>query len=599
MAEKVRWGILGCASIAQKVCVAIAEAANAECVAVASRDKAKAEAFAASHAPGATAYGSYEELLDDENVQVVYVPVPTGTRAEFILKAAEKKKHVLCEKPLTGTIREASGVIDACKNAGVQFMDNTMFMHNERLEAMKKVIDDQESFGSLRHVNSTFTIPFGNDESWAKDNIRLNRALEPLGALGDLGWYCARFSLWAFGYEDPESVSCHFLEETSEGVPISAAATMKFSGGRTATFHCCFKSGLRQSAEVVGTKCSLELEDFVIPASAESGKFKVKKGSISDKALTFPTEVVKEETVGYNNGQQHTRLVEKMSNIVTSGELEEFWPKVAYQTQILLGAMLLSSRRLSNWVKPREPVPLDQVKRAAQGKAIINQFLQKRDKEKTGYVSIVGGGSSGVALPGVGSKQAMGSIAGMGVIPSVGTAAGLGAIPSRGTGSSSKGTGTKGAGPAVGKSSGKGTGGGYIGKGSIGGGSIGAATQPMSPSAIISGKAKPAFVQVGTLNPTSKGFNLKAKVLSVKGSTATLGDESGIVKMAVADGEADTAKAGASLLIRNGSVEMTNGFIRVKVGKWGKLEQSSEEFTFTPNEGNDISSVEYERVLSR
>lgn len=368
MPEEVRWGIIGTANIAEKVCVAIKEASNASVWAVASREKAKAETFIGSNCPGATAYGSYEELLDDEKVQAVYIPLPTGMRTEWVLKAAAKKKHVLCEKPIAPNARDAARIIDACQAAGVQFMDNTMMMHGERWESMQKVLDDHEFFGKVCHVASCFTIPFGLQDDW--ENIRVKRSLEPLGALGDLGWYCARFTSFAFGYEDPEAVSCHFLAETSEGVPTTAVATLKYSGGRTATFDCSFRAGYRQWAEITTEKCTLNVEDFVIP-KADVCSYKICKGNIAEKALTFPNDVVRTEE--FKGTPQHTRLIEKMSSIVVSGELEEIWPKVSKQTQLLLGALVSSARQQAAWVTPREPAPKGKGKGKAQAEVVKKQ----------------------------------------------------------------------------------------------------------------------------------------------------------------------------------------------------------------------------------
>ncbi|CAE8590571.1 unnamed protein product [Polarella glacialis] len=409
MAEStVRWGIIGTAGIAEKVSVALAEASNATCVAVASRDKDKAEKFIADNCPGARAYGSYQELLDDDEVQVVYIPLPTGLRLEWVLKAAEKKKHVLCEKPIAANLGDARKMVDACQAAGVQFMDNTMFLLHDRTTAMRAVLDDEELFGTPNHVISTFSLPLGNFDFF-KDNIRLNRNMEPYGVLGDLGWYCARFSLWAFRYEDPESVSCEFLEETSDGVPVTLAANLMFKGGRTASFTCSFKQAWRQWAEVVGPKCALRVEDFVIPAEIDVSKFTVTRGSVSAKALTFPNEVVKEEAI--KGCQQHTKVVEKLSDIAISGNLEEFWPKVAIQTQMVLSAMVTSARRQTGWVQPRERTKAKPKEEAPKGKGkgkskkgekgtaseeAEKQFLPK--KPHFTRVGAINPGSSGVNL---------------------------------------------------------------------------------------------------------------------------------------------------------------------------------------------------------
>merc|ERR1712217_390010 len=107
--------------------------------------------------------------------------------------------------------------------------------------SISKVVRDAAFFGIPQHVTSTFTTPRAYQEEWVDSNIRLKRALEPQGSLSDLGWYCVRQSLNAFDFEDPVSVSCHYLEETDEGVPVHAAAAMKFSQGRTATFTSSYR----------------------------------------------------------------------------------------------------------------------------------------------------------------------------------------------------------------------------------------------------------------------------------------------------------------------------------------------------------------------
>merc|ERR1712048_1276728 len=106
------------------------------------------------------------------------------------------------------------------------------------------------------------SLPLGlTDPSFAAGNVRMKKETEPLGALGDLGWYCTRITLWAFDFEQPEAVSCHFLEATDEGVPIRLVANMKFAGGRSASFDCSFKHAWRQWVEFASEKCTLRVED--------------------------------------------------------------------------------------------------------------------------------------------------------------------------------------------------------------------------------------------------------------------------------------------------------------------------------------------------
>mmetsp|Transcript_45175 Transcript_45175/g.107509 ORF Transcript_45175/g.107509 Transcript_45175/m.107509 type:complete len:492 (-) Transcript_45175:120-1595(-) len=488
--SEVKWGILGCAKIAEKVCAAIAEASNAKVVAVASRDKAKADAFAAAHAAGAKTYGTYEELIEDEEVQVVYIPLPTALRAKWVSKAAGKKKHVLSEKPIAGNTKDALAILQACQAAGVQFMDDTMFMHCPRLEAVQRVISDKEAFGTPTHVSTAFTIPCAaTDSEWRTGNIRMKKALEPLGALGDLAWYCTRFTLWVYGFDQPEAVSCNFIEETSEGVPIRVLGAMKFSGNRTASFEASFLHSWRQWAEVVSEKQTLRIEDFVIPGQLDSSNFTVADCKVGDKALTITPTVLKSESVP--GKAQHTALVEKMSSIALSGTIEDKWPEFSKQTQLLLMAMISSARQQGAWVVPKEPT--------AKGKG------------------------SGKGAKGSGEVQVR----------------------------------------------------------------------------------KANFQKVDNVNPGSKGLNLEVKVVSVTPNTQTsapsctavVGDASGVANF-VGKGEAQVAMIteGTSLVLRNASVKMVQGYITLQVDKWGKMQKAEESFDFAPKTENNISSVEYELV---
>merc|ERR1719215_1262366 len=144
-------------------------------------------------------------------------------------------------------------------------MDNTMMMHGERAEAINEVLRDGESFGRPYQVTSTFTTNRAFGEEWMAKNIRVQHELEPQGCLGDLAWYCIRISLLAFGFEDPDAVSCHYLQATPEGVPVTVAGTMRWSGGRWATFDASYRSSWRNWAQISSEKCCLNVEGLVIP----------------------------------------------------------------------------------------------------------------------------------------------------------------------------------------------------------------------------------------------------------------------------------------------------------------------------------------------
>src|ERR1019366_6865417 len=121
------------------------------------------------------ALGSYEELIVSKNVDAVYIPLPTGLRKDWVLRAATAGKHVLCEKPCGLSLADVLEMTDACKKNRVQFMDGVMFMHNPRLQQIREVLDDGKSVGQIKRIMSVFT--FATAEEFFGANIRVHSEL--------------------------------------------------------------------------------------------------------------------------------------------------------------------------------------------------------------------------------------------------------------------------------------------------------------------------------------------------------------------------------------------------------------------------------------
>ncbi|GAB4861060.1 hypothetical protein Ancab_036219 [Ancistrocladus abbreviatus] len=147
---------LGCADIARKLSRAIKLAPNAAIHAIGSRSVQKAREYAESNGypPSTKIYGSYEEVLDDPDVDAVYIPLPTVLHLRYAVLAAEKKKHVLLEKPVAPNVAELDKILEACEANGVQFMDSTMWMHHPRTAKMKEFLSDPQRFGHLQIVSA-------------------------------------------------------------------------------------------------------------------------------------------------------------------------------------------------------------------------------------------------------------------------------------------------------------------------------------------------------------------------------------------------------------------------------------------------------------
>src|SRR6185436_7766595 len=142
-----------------------------------------------------------------------------------------------------------------------------MFSHNRRLDQIRQVLDDGASIGALRRITSHFSFLGGED--FLKKNIRADSSLEPLGCLGDLGWYCVRFALWTMKYQMPQQVTARIHSDVSQGpdlptVPTEMRAELLFAGGVSASFHCSFVSENAEWAHVSGTKGSVFVSDFVL-----------------------------------------------------------------------------------------------------------------------------------------------------------------------------------------------------------------------------------------------------------------------------------------------------------------------------------------------
>ncbi len=269
----LRWGILSTARIVRLNWGAMLESGAGRLVALASRDLAKAEKFidgmqANSPWPEEpVALGSYEELLGRDDIDAVYIPLPTGIRKEWVMKAAAAGKHVLSEKPCAVSAADLREMISCCEKNGVMYMDGVHFMHDTRFDRMRALLADGKTIGSVKRVTSAFT--FRADGDFTATDIRSKSDLEPSGCVGDLGWYCLRASLWAMDWQMPESVSCRVLDAVSladgSKTIMDFSGELDFPGGATAAFHCSFRSPLQKWLRISGTEGNLYVPDFVRP----------------------------------------------------------------------------------------------------------------------------------------------------------------------------------------------------------------------------------------------------------------------------------------------------------------------------------------------
>jgi len=239
----LRWGLLGTARINRALIAPLRASARNELVAVASRALERAEAYAREWSIP-RALGSYEAMLADPDVDVVYIPLPNGLHAEWTIKAAQAGKHVLCEKPLAATPGEVDAMAAAAQQAGVVVAEAFMYRHHPQTLGVKQLVDDG-AIGRLRLVRGSFTFSLTR----AVD-VRLDPALSG-GSIWDVGCYPISYARYVIGGEPLEAFGWQVIG--ASGVDEVFAGQLRFAGGVYSQFDCGFRAPFRTHLEIVGS----------------------------------------------------------------------------------------------------------------------------------------------------------------------------------------------------------------------------------------------------------------------------------------------------------------------------------------------------------
>ena len=250
MSKPVRIGFLSTARINRRLLAAAEKSELAEIVAVASRDAYRAEAYAVEHGIP-RAHGSYERLLEDPEVDAVYVSLPNSLHIEWSVRALASGKHVLCEKPLTRSPGEAEEAFAAAERAGLVLMEAFMWRHSPQTAKLVQLVEGGV-IGELRLVRATFSFPVEG-----RRNIRLDPELEG-GALMDVGTYCVSAARLLAG--EPERV---YGEQVigDTGVDLLFTGLLRFPRGVIGEIDAGMDLPRRDGLEAVGTEGSLVIPD--------------------------------------------------------------------------------------------------------------------------------------------------------------------------------------------------------------------------------------------------------------------------------------------------------------------------------------------------
>ena len=247
---KVRFGILSTAHINRLVIPGAHASDKVELVAVASREQSRAEAYAREWGIE-RAYGSYDALLEDPDVDAVYISLPNTMHVEWSIRAVEAGKHVLCEKPFSRHAEDVEKAFDAAERAGRLLSEAFMYRHNPQTKRLTELVRDG-AIGELRVVRAAFSYSL-YDES----NIRLRTDVEG-GSLMDVGCYCVSGSRLLAG--EPDDVLGRAYTGPT-GTDWVFTGSMRFPGDVVALFDCGTSLPDRDELEAIGTEGSLFLDD--------------------------------------------------------------------------------------------------------------------------------------------------------------------------------------------------------------------------------------------------------------------------------------------------------------------------------------------------
>ena len=254
--DKVRWGLLSTAWINVAMVSPMQRSARSRLVAVASRRLEKAEAYAAANNIP-RAYGSYEELVEDPEIDAVYNPLPNTLHAEWTIRAARAGKHVMCEKPLVTRLEDLQAVEAAAREHRVTVFEAVSFLHHPQIQTIRQMIAEGR-LGEVELVMCWDAFCLSPED---RGNIRLQPELAG-GGLWDVGVYPNAFAIALAGGTPPSEV---WAQQTlgPTGVDLTLIGQMRFSNRMVAQISCGMQSAGRRGAQIIGTRGMLTVLDHL------------------------------------------------------------------------------------------------------------------------------------------------------------------------------------------------------------------------------------------------------------------------------------------------------------------------------------------------
>lgn len=280
MTRKIQWGVLGTATIAvEQVIPAIQQSKYGEVLALASRNLERARTVA-DRFDIPECYGNYGDLISDENVQAVYIPLPNHLHVEWAIKALQAGKHVLVEKPVALNVQEVQKLLDeAVKRPELKIMEAFMYKFHPQWIMTKKLVQEG-AIGPLKIVEASFS--FFDDDP----NSIVNKKEFGGGSLMDVGCYPVSISRFLFDTE-PERIISSLEYHPEFGIDIHASGVLGFENGRT-TFFSSIRLSENQSVKLFGTEGSIEFGVPFNPHPRKPAKIWLTKENVREEIVFEP-----------------------------------------------------------------------------------------------------------------------------------------------------------------------------------------------------------------------------------------------------------------------------------------------------------------------
>lgn len=313
--EKIKLGVLGCAGIAKKSMIANFKTTDKfEVTAIASRSLSKAKEYVGLF--GGVAVEGYQALLDRNDVDCVYIPLPTGLHYEWILKSLDANKHVFAEKSIATNFQEVSEIIEKAKSKKLCVFENFMFTYNQQYEFVQEKIKEG-SIGEVKMLRSTFGFPIFDPEN----NIRYKKELGG-GALLDAGAYVLKGAQFVLGTE--QKVISSNLQYTNETFPVDFHGYLSLIDQNNVVSQLAFgfDNYYQNTIEVMGTKGKIVVgRAFTSPAD------------FKHKVLVIMDNKVNEHIIDTEN--QGVRIIRKFADCINREEYSYQYEEILAQSKLL------------------------------------------------------------------------------------------------------------------------------------------------------------------------------------------------------------------------------------------------------------------------